>query len=499
MGIWRDWWKGDDQWKLFWALAWPQAMSDSSLVISQIVDTACIGHIVGVDAMAAASIAQAFMSLTQIFALSTANCLNTLCPQALGSGNKKLAGVWLQAGIVCFSFAIVPVFFIWWFSTEKALRAMGMADDVSHMALRFAKYSIPAYYFQGIRYCCEQYFASIHIAKPAMIANLFFTAANLGFNILFMSGIPGTSWDGLGYIGSPISNAVCQSLQVTAYLTYCCYVKQYHKDYWPDTPVHKNLTLARMKEYAKLSVPMALGMLLEEGQWQLLMVFTAHLGSADVSAWACVGILWQILSSASFGFCKAVNIRVAHLLGSGELKDTFRTIAYGMISVGLFSVLSGVSVYSFRDYVGKIYTTDDKVISSIKGMCWLMAVSLLPLNLGAVGLFVLDAQGRPSVSAAIIALGTWGLNVPLAAVFIYKYDLGPKGPLLAAISGYGASMTACSVLLYFSNWEKYIRQARERSEILRKEKEKEEQAAKDIESGSSSDEDQIDESRPLIQ
>ena len=56
----------------------------------------------GQKEMAAAALAQVCQSMSYVMIYGTAVALNTLCAQAIGSGNARLVGSWLQVqGVVC--------------------------------------------------------------------------------------------------------------------------------------------------------------------------------------------------------------------------------------------------------------------------------------------------------------------------------------------------------------------------------------------------------------
>ena len=59
--------------------------------------------------MAAAALGQTWTTFVGIPVFGAAACLNTLCSQAIGSKNPKLAGVWLQLSVLIISILCIPV------------------------------------------------------------------------------------------------------------------------------------------------------------------------------------------------------------------------------------------------------------------------------------------------------------------------------------------------------------------------------------------------------
>eukprot|EP01059_Diplonema_ambulator_P030993 TRINITY_DN554_c0_g1_i5.p1 TRINITY_DN554_c0_g1~~TRINITY_DN554_c0_g1_i5.p1 ORF type:complete len:503 (+),score=117.76 TRINITY_DN554_c0_g1_i5:164-1510(+) len=413
--------------------------------------------------MASVSLGSAFMMLTQTFTLSTLNCLNMVCSQAIGAGNKKLAGVWLQIGFLMYTVMIIPIFVVWWFFTDDALRAVGMDPDLSRDGQRYARYSIPAFYLIGIEYTIEQFFSVMGVTKPAMVSAGISLILSVAFNLFFMAGLPGTSWDGMGFVGVALGGALAMLVDVIMCFVYV-YRKGYHVEYWDGFSMTEVMQKSRIKEYFSLCIPTAIGALIEEGQFQFLTVFTAHLGSVDIAAWGAIGSLWMQLAAASMGMAKAMNVRLATHLGSGDLELCFKTVKFGTIMIGCISTIVGIGVYLARDYVGRIFSSDPEIIHAVKEVCWLFGIDIPLLNTGVVALFVLDAQGRPSLGAGIIGACTWLINIPFSALAVYKLGYSLNGILFVTSWGY----LICSVLswwvIYRSDWDQLVIDAKRRSE-----------------------------------
>ena len=88
-------------------LSWPVALATFCRVAMYSTDTAFVGHIGAID-LAAASLAGAWTSLLSVLVWSSAYALNSVCAQAIGAGNKKLAGAWLQIALAAVTIESVP-------------------------------------------------------------------------------------------------------------------------------------------------------------------------------------------------------------------------------------------------------------------------------------------------------------------------------------------------------------------------------------------------------
>ena len=88
---------------------------------------------------------------------------------------------------------------------------------------------LPTVWYMAIR----QFMQALQIVKPATVVSLLAVGANVGFNYLFIWGLgPDSSWQGLGFKGSPIATTVSLCLQLGLFCAYAFGYKKYHRPYW---------------------------------------------------------------------------------------------------------------------------------------------------------------------------------------------------------------------------------------------------------------------------
>ena len=468
--------EGKAEWKEVWALAWPQAVEDTLLASWSLVSVATIGQICGKDAMEAAAVATAFMSLTDMFPYSLASALNTLCSQARGAGNTRLVGIWLQTGLIFYTATMFPLFFVWWFATEPALEAIGLSHERAHQAQQYARYSIPVSYLVGLNFCVEQYYAALGVVMPSLVFSLFSCVASVGLSILLMQGASG--WGGLGLVGSPIALGICSVFDLAFFVLYCSWKKLYG-DCWHGWDLKGATRRSRMREYFALAVPAALGSFLENGQMQVVMAFVTHLGTSAVAAWSCVDTIWMLVMAGSMAFCGAINLRVSYHLGANRLDIIPVAITAGVVSISIVSLVCSVALVVFRNYAGSAFTQDKEVVSLITELVPWMSMTLPPLAIGLVSVYVLDAQGRPGLGAFIIAGATWLVNVPFSALGTYKWHQGLVFILQVMLAGYCLALVGGWWAVCRSDWQSLALDAKRRSEVTSETSEIDEEGAQE--------------------
>jgi MATE family multidrug resistance protein len=146
-------------------------------------DTALLGH-VSADALAAAALSDLWTMCTAV--LIQGRVLGILVGGALGAGNPKLGGIYLQVSLVVLS-GVSVIVFIAWNCTEQVWVAFGSNVDIAADAGYYARIlslSIPAQVLFGQ---VSQYFSAQRIMNPEVHSSLFALALNLLFGF-------GLSW-----------------------------------------------------------------------------------------------------------------------------------------------------------------------------------------------------------------------------------------------------------------------------------------------------------------
>ena len=105
------------------ALALPLAFTLLCRFAQGFVDLAVVGRLLGTDALAGASLALTFLfALTNIVTGSCGDATAALCAQALGAGEARLCGAWLQLGMLSSSAAVLLVLAPAWALVGAPLR-----------------------------------------------------------------------------------------------------------------------------------------------------------------------------------------------------------------------------------------------------------------------------------------------------------------------------------------------------------------------------------------
>lgn len=128
------------------ALGVPLAVSFFCRMGMASTDSAFVGHIHNGLHSAEVYLAAAVLSdmCVNVFVtppLAFNQVLNGLVGQAMGSGNPKMAGIWLQQSMFWLSVSMLP-FLLAFFYVEPILIALNFPEDIAQIAGTYAKYNL---------------------------------------------------------------------------------------------------------------------------------------------------------------------------------------------------------------------------------------------------------------------------------------------------------------------------------------------------------------------
>lgn len=184
--------------------------------------------------------------------------LDVLVGGAVGAGNPKLGGIYLQVALVVISVVAVGVF-VFWNVTEQVWLAFGSDPEISRMAGYYARilsFSIPG---QFVFTQLSQFFSAQRIMHPEVNASTFALVCNLFFGLIFVLGIPFKGFGGYGFKACPIVTSIVVYVQLLLFWFVYIYKQRLHADCW-DKWAWNEITWPRIKTFSGLYFPSAFGM-----------------------------------------------------------------------------------------------------------------------------------------------------------------------------------------------------------------------------------------------
>merc|ERR1719191_1234200 len=321
------------------------------------VDSAFVGHIPSDAAhpgqyLAACVLADMSVSLLILPPLAFNQSLNALVSQAVGSGNKKQAGVWLQASLFWLTVTYIPVL-VAFFYVEDILLLLRFDANIAKLGGSYAKWNVFWPIPNGWYQCMRFYFQAQGKPRPAMYNNLMFK-----------------------------------------------YIKQ-HEETWPGwTGEWRNRE--NQKKFLAMALPQMGTMILSGLIGQVTTFLTARLGEMAVSASSAFAAVTTVLNGAFIPTLSAVAaIRVGFYLGQGS--GSRAGVVSNLVLYAGLAVTSLVSLVlvAFPYTLLHIVTDKEPVIDTAAGLRWAVAGALVAGIYVQVGTSVVTSQGRPFLTTLL--------------------------------------------------------------------------------------------------
>jgi len=441
----------DSESKRILNLSVPFSVSAIVAGVSETVRIALVAHFIGTDAVAAYTIVLLILGLTQEFFGGFALTSASLCSHAVGRKNYKLAGECVQISSILYTLFMIPNILVWMFFTDDVVRLFGFNEATVEMAQRYARYAVATQWFEGMDEAYgsllevighERFTMSLDIANEVFSTSIILASCLAETATLTDIGIIELGTEALFYgFSVSISNLAG-------------WVSKYMEGM-----IHTNAlrNLVAVRTVFRTAVPLALGQLLEYGEWEVLTIFVAFLGPAEVTTWGIAGSLWDTLEALTEGFGDAGEIRVAYHLGAGHPAKA-RMSSYKSI---LVSIIFATCITSIMWIIGEdlavLLTPDPTLQRVIIEILPLMGIGNITMTAGTVSWALVGAQGRYRLATFMAFIGSWCVTLPLAAIYTYAFHIDLQGVTSAVVLGNSVTGTCLTYILVRSDWERLSR------------------------------------------
>jgi len=440
-------------------LAFPIFITSLSWVGKKTTDTGLLGHL-SKDALAASALSDLWTMTTSV--LLSGRVLGVLIGGAVGAGNPKLAGIYLQVSCVVIFATSIFVFVAWNF-TEQVWVWFGSDPEISHMAGYYASvlsFSIPGMIIFGQ---LSQYFSAQKIMHPEVYASSLGLFTNLFFGLIFVFGWPISGFEGYGFEACPIVTTIVTYIQLGFILVVYVYIQKLHEACWPGYELSE-ITWARIKTYSELYFPAVLST--SSDFWRVAVIGTiaASLGEAEVAVFnTAYRIMWiTLIFVVSISGAASINmsIRLGKMDPSGAKQAGYVSIV--MAGLMLF-VLAGIIFFKSR-WFGAIFTSDEEFLSLFEECAIPFTISLFFMNFAIVIERIPYTMGRTKEVFWMGFIASWAGQVPAVWLCTKYWRNDLTGLYTGMAIGYFLLTILYSLIVLKSDWVKYAEMAQARSE-----------------------------------
>ena len=403
-------------------LALPVVAAQVGTMSMGIVDSIMVSRL-GVDALAAVSLAGAWIFAAMLFGQGFVHGIDPIITRAHGARNGDAVGRALQHGIVIAIAVSVPLCILL-LLTEDFLLAIGQSPDLAAVAQGYALVQLPSIPFFLTFLAIRQYLQGREIVRPAMwvilVANLFNVAAN--YVLIFGAlGVPA-----LGVLGAGIATSLTRGFTLFGLLA-LVWAADLQRGAWVPWSADAFDPKA-LRRVVNFGFPVAIQMALEIWAFSGSTMLAGHLGATALAAHHIVLNLASVSFMMPLGISQGAVTRVGNLLGARDPEGAQRA-AWVAIGMGA-GVMTGWALLfvTLRSWLPRLWLPDDTATVAL-------AASILPIAAAfqifdgtqVVGCGVLRGMGRTRPAAVFNFLGYWVLALPLAYWLVMKTDAGLPG------------------------------------------------------------------------
>jgi multidrug resistance protein, MATE family len=418
---------------------------------------AMVGRHVGTKAVAAYALVQILVGLTDGVIQGPIWACTTLCSHAVGAGNYFLAGQYIQLAMLTYLLLNIPAVFFWWKYMAEVVSFLEWGDEeTAQMAEDFIKVYIWSYVLGGISTCVWQLLeVADHAAEGSVMSILWGIVNVIVISTLVNTKEEATLTDvGLCYIGTALF-----FIGLTfALAEFKGWLRPFKGG------LFKSLSLknwAAIKLMVTQAIPLAFGSLLSNAEWAILTFMASALGPAEVAAWAILGSIWEVFYSATAGIGSAAALRVGLHFGANRPTmaklSGYKALLMSMLVASIVSIV----YFSLQDRIPQWFTVDPTLQAMLRELVPFVGVANLSMQFGMTSWSLIGAQGRYKLATWVSFISSWGVCMPMAAVFVYVFRIDLQGLTSAVAVGYVSTGAALSYVLLSTDWKKVAREIQE--------------------------------------
>eukprot|EP00591_Stephanopyxis_turris_P011237 CAMPEP_0195526380 /NCGR_PEP_ID=MMETSP0794_2-20130614/27418_1 /TAXON_ID=515487 /ORGANISM="Stephanopyxis turris, Strain CCMP 815" /LENGTH=309 /DNA_ID=CAMNT_0040657051 /DNA_START=140 /DNA_END=1069 /DNA_ORIENTATION=- len=220
----------------------------------------------------------------------------------------------------------------------------------------------------------------------------------------------------------------------------------------------KNIALrnkAAVKNVLRTALPLAVGSFLAYSEWEVLTIFAAHLGPAEVTTWAVLGTIWETFEATTEGLGEAAAVRVSYHLGKGNHHMAKVSTYKCLLASTIFALFTTSIFFMLGENLAIWFFAEDATLQNLLvELIPLVGLGNVTMTFGMEAWHIIGAQGRYRLATLVALVCSWFITVPLAAFLVYSLTINLQGVVSAVVIGYSFTGTIMACVLLRSDWER---------------------------------------------
>lgn len=453
----------DDEMEKIVGLALPYTAHIIVVDVLGLLEIGIIGRLLGTTELSAYFATEFAISFATMFFYGILASLKVLVSQAHGANNLKLAGTYVQIGVLTHHLFSLPLILYGWNHFDDIVLRLGLDEGTAESAEQYARFALiyeAIGIYDGALHCILDVAGFETYSAISNGVRAFFSFLTVLAVSKFNTGAE------LWMVG-----AIHLIVKVVFFFLNVCVIirKRWLDGYWREmlgnNPFRQRLPI---KTLLKASLRLSSGRVIENCEWNILFVFAAIQGPAEVAIWGLVGELWDFADDIVIAVSDASKVRCAQLLGSGLPEQAKYSSEKSLLMGVVVSIIMSISLCLFQSIIPRWLTNDFTLQRLLGDMIPMICLAVVSLSFGSICWSILCAQGRAHLATAVTGFGSLVVALPLASLSTFCFNFNLQGLIACLIIGYATSGFFNSILMLTSNWTKISKKVRKRTTRIEK-------------------------------
>ncbi|MDN5203437.1 MATE family efflux transporter [Fulvivirgaceae bacterium BMA10] len=419
-------------------LAYPVMLSQFGHVMVGVADSVMVGR-VGVESLAAASLANSIFHLLMMFGIGISYAITPLVAQADGENDYKKSGNLLKHGLLANSFSGLTLVVIITSSTF-ILHYLNQPAEVVKLAIPYLGIIglsiFPFMLFQTFR----QFAEGLSLTRQAMYVTIGANVINIALNYVLIFGKLG--FDPMGLNGAGLATLISRILMVILMGSFIYFAPRF-RPYLKGLQF-KNFEKKIVRKLLGIGVPVGLQFIFEVGAFAFAAIMAGWLGADALAAHQIAISMVSISYMTASGISAAATIRVGNQLGMKDIFTMRRAGFTTFIMAGIFMTACGLIFITLNDFLPTLYIDDQQVIRVASSLLIIAAFFQISDGIQVVGLGALRGMADVKMPTIITLVAYWVLGLPIAYLLGFILDFGMEGIWYGLLIG----LSVAAILLF---------------------------------------------------
>lgn len=338
----------------------------------------------------------------------------TLCAQALGAKEYRIAGFTLHRAIVMRFLLLIPSYFLLYIS-EGVFLSWGVDPRIAVYASQYCKYQLLPLMCLIIFDC----FKSLLLANGIFMPFLYIQICMAGVHWIFCSILT----PGLGIVGVCYAMIISYALSVILLMIYLKWKKPCKESFFKPSLESIQDIIPQFKQEVPIGAMFYLDVMSFEASVIIAGQFPPDELGAQVVAWNIIGSSFLPI----MGLMMTLTSALGNAMGEKDYVKAKRLRNAGILYTFIVVVIEAPLIHLFREPIVRIYTNSPEIVHAAKPIVSFFAFCVFGDFIQAINCAMLRAIGKEKIAFKIGIIANYGVGLPIGyicGVILGLHDIG---------------------------------------------------------------------------